>query len=242
MFDLSYTVVDVEPQCYAAAPALAFKLRIASSDPAQTIHNVLLQCQIQIESTRRRYTPDEQRRLVDLFGAPDRWSETLRTMLWTHASVMVPPFQGETLVDLPVPCTFDFNVAATKYFHGLADGDVPLEFLFSGSIFYPAVGGGLQVARIAWDKEAKYRLPLAAWKEMMDHYYPNSAWLSLPRATFERLYDFKLRSGIPTWEQTVEALLAGQRHGAEEQAVAGIATDSSRRERTSDPTRENAVP
>ena len=40
-------------------------------------------------------------------------------MLWTHASVVVPRFTGSVLADIPVPCTFDFNVAATKYFHGV---------------------------------------------------------------------------------------------------------------------------
>ena len=210
MFDLSYAVEGVQPQLYAAAPALSFKLRIVCSDPTQTIQNVLLQCQIQIESTRRRYTRQEQERLVDLFGEPERWSETLRPMLWTHASVMVPPFHGETFAEMHVPCTFDFNVAATKYFHGLDDGDVPLVLLFSGSIFYAADGGALRVMRIAWEKEAKYKLPVRIWKELIDHYYPNAAWLCLERGAFERLYEYKLRAGIPTWEQTVEALLGDQ--------------------------------
>lgn len=222
MFDLSYTVEGVEPQLYAASPALAFKLRVECSEPSQSIHNVLLQCQLQIDSTRRRYSRQEQERLVDLFGEPERWSETLRAMLWTHASVMVPPFQGETSVEMHVPCTFDFNVAATKYFHGLDDGDVPLVLLFSGSIFYAAEGGGLRVARIPWEKEAKYRLPVAVWKALMDHYYPNAAWICLERGAFERLYEYKLRAGIPTWEQTIEALLDGRSADREAKTVTSI--------------------
>ena len=119
-----------------------------------------LRCQVQIEATRRRYGPEEQARLVDLFGEPDRWSRTLRTLLWAHASAVVPSFTGSTLVELPVPCTFDFNVAATKYFHSLEHGEVPLSLQFSGTIFYAAEDGGLQVAQIPWDKEANYRLPV----------------------------------------------------------------------------------
>jgi hypothetical protein len=208
MPDLSFTVEGAAPIPFAAAPTLAFKLRIANIDAAEPIQNVLLSCQIQIESTRRRYTPDEQARLLDLFGEPPRWKQTLRAMLWTHASAMVPPFEGEILVDLLVPCTFDFNVAATKYFHGLEEGEVPLNLLFSGTVFFPGEDGALCATRISWTKEARYRLPVAVWKEMMQVYYPNRAWLCLERDAFDRLDAFKRRRGIPTWEQTIEELVA----------------------------------
>lgn len=208
MSELNFTIDAAQPQRFAAAPAIDFKLRITNRDPSQRIHNVLLQTQIQIESTRRRYNAREQERLVELYGAPSRWKQTLRSMLWTHASVTVPPFQGCTTCDLHVPCTFDFNVAATKYFAGLEDGDVPLAFLFSGSIFYADDEGALQVARIAWEKEAKYRLPVAVWKEMIEHYYPHTAWLCFDQAVFERLYDYKRRRGLATWEQAIGELLS----------------------------------
>lgn len=212
MFDLDYAVEGAEPQRYSAAPALCFKLRVTSSGSSPQIHNVLLQTQIQIESTRRKYTPEEQQRLVDLFGDRERWSETVRSLLWSHATVNVPPFQGETRVDLHVPCTFDFNVAATKYFHGLESGDVPLSFLFSGSVFYQEPDGALRVARIGWEKEARYRLPVHVWQQMMDHYYPNIAWLCLQRDAFQRLQEYKSCEGIPAWEQAVEKLVAASNH------------------------------
>jgi hypothetical protein len=208
MPDLTFAVEGAQLVRFAATPMLAFKLRISNTDAVERIQNVLLTCQIQIESTRRRYRPDEQNRLLDLFGEPDRWSQTLRAMLWTHASVMVPPFEDKTLVDLPVPCTFDFNVAATKYFHGLLEGEVPLNLLFAGTIFYQNDEGALQATRIAWSKGARYRLPVAVWKEMMDHYYPNHAWLCLERGAFERLDQYKRTHGIPTWERAVEELLS----------------------------------
>jgi hypothetical protein len=128
-------------------------------------------------------------------------------MLWTHANVTVPPFQGSTLVDLPVQCTFDFNVAAAKYFAGVEGGEVPLNLMFSGTIFYQTGDSALQVEQIPWDREAKYRLPVRVWKEMMDIYYPNSAWLCLRRDVFDRLYQYKMRRGIPTWEQALESIL-----------------------------------
>ena len=208
MPDLRLTIEGAEVVQYAAAPLLAFKLRIANHPSEETIHTVALRAQIQIEATRRKYDANEQARLLDLFGEPDRWGQTLRSMLWTHASVVVPRFTGSALADIVVPCTFDFNVAATKYFHGVASGDLPLCFQFSGTVFYQGENETLQVAPISWDKEAKYRLPVKVWKDLMDVYYPNSAWLALQRDTFEKLYQFKMREGIPTWEEALERALS----------------------------------
>ena len=143
----------------------------------------------------------------DLFGDPNRWSQTLRTMLWTHAVVVVPSFAQQTVVDLPVPCSFDFNVAATKYFHALENGDLPLIFLFSGTVFYEDETASLQAVPISWEKEATFKLPVHAWRELIESYYPNSAWLTLRKDVFDRLYQYKVRCGIPTWEQTLERLL-----------------------------------
>lgn len=207
MPELSFQVEGAESVAFAASPLLAFKLRITNADAEERIQTVALRCQIQIEVARRKYVAGEQERLLDLFGEPERWSRTLRAMLWTHASVIVTPFQASTVVDLPVPCTFDFNVAATKYFAALEDGEVPLNLMFSGTVFYEADNGALQVEQIPWDREAKYRLPVRVWKEMMDHYYPNSAWLCLRRDVFDRLNQYKMRRGIPTWEQTLASIL-----------------------------------
>jgi hypothetical protein len=207
MPDLSFRIEKAEAQRFTVAPTLLFKLRISNAAPGEIVHSVALRCQIQLEVTRRQYVDQDQKNLKDLFGEPERWSQTLKTMLWTHASVVAPAFQDTAVVDLPVPCTFDFNVAATKYFHGLADGDVPLNFLFSGTVFYADENGSLQVAPIPWDKEARFRLPVKAWQEMMEIYYPNSAWLCLRRDVFERIHQYKIERGIPTWEQALESML-----------------------------------
>jgi hypothetical protein len=193
---------------FAATPLLAFELRINNDPPEQLIHTVALKAQIQIETTRRQYDPKEQESLLDLFGTPDRWGQTLRSMLWTHATVMVPRFTGSTTAQLQVPCTFDFNVAATKYFHALSRGELPLCFQFSGTVFYQGENDLLQVSPISWDKEAKFRLPVEAWKNLMDEYYPNAAWLALSRDAFERLQQFKLRESITTWDEAIERALA----------------------------------
>ena len=210
MPELSFSVEGAESVPYAIAPTLGFKLRVANANPAETIHTVALRCQIQIDVTRRRYTADEQARMRDLFGEPERWSRTLRGFLWTHASVIVPAFQGSTLIELPVPCTFDFNVAATKYFEGLDDGEIPLQFLFSGTVFYTDESESLQIAPISWEQEAKYRLAVKTWREMMDTYYPNAVWLNVRRDVFDRLNAYKTQRGIPTWEQALECMLRSE--------------------------------
>jgi len=207
MPELSFQIEKAEPQRFTVAPTLVFKLRITNEAADEMIHSVALRCQIQLEVTRRQYRPEDQEKLRDLFGETERWGQTLKTMLWTHASVVAPAFQGSAVIDLPVPCTFDFNVAATKYFHGLGEGDVPLNFLFSGTVFYADVDGTLQVGPIPWDKEARFKLPVKSWHEMMDIYYPNSAWLCLRRDVFERLYQYKVARGIPTWEQAFDRML-----------------------------------
>jgi hypothetical protein len=210
VLDLNFTVETAEVEPHAAAPLLNFKLRIAQTVAAQeptTIPAIALKCQIRIEPARRRYAADEEEKLLDLFGTRERWGQTLRSTLWTHASVVVPPFTGETVIDLPVPCSFDFNVAATKYFYALADGEVPLCLLFSGTIFYTDRDGYLQVSQIPWEKEASFRLPVQVWKNMMELYYPKSAWLCLERDTFDRLYRYKSSRGLPTWEQAIDMLI-----------------------------------
>jgi hypothetical protein len=210
MPDLNFQVERAEVVSNAASPLLAFKLRLTNSNPEETIHTVALRCQIQIEVARRKYTPEDQARLRDLFDDPSRWSTTLKNLLWTHASIVVPSFQDTTVTDLPVPCTFDFNIAATKYFDGLKDGEVPICLQFSGMVFYANAEGGLQVAPISWDKESRFKLPVKVWREMMESYYPNSAWLCLHKDAFDRLHQYKVRHGIPTWEEALESIIPAE--------------------------------
>lgn len=213
MPDLSIEVEHARVVPFAAAPTVAFGLRVANRPAAETIHNIALRCQIQIEATHRQYDRENGVPLLDLFGAPARWNETMHSILWTHASAFVPSFEGSTAIEVHVGCSFDFNVAATKYFYGLTDGEVPLLFLFSGSIFYEAPDGALQVYPISWEKEARFRLPIVTWRELMDAYYPNTNWLVVRRDTFDRLYRYKLQHGIPTWDAVIEQVLddAGER-------------------------------
>ncbi|HUD12967.1 MAG TPA: DUF6084 family protein [Terracidiphilus sp.] len=211
MPDLRFQIESASVVPFAAIPMLAFQLQIRNAMADEKIHTIALRCQIQLEVTRRRYAPREQERLLDLFGQPDRWSQTLRSLLWTHANLVVPGFAGaSTMVDLQVPCTFDFNVAATKYFEALTDGEIPLLMLFSGTVFYAPPDSPLQVAPISWEQEARYKLPVKLWREMMESYYPNCVWINLRRDIFDRLYLYKMQHGIPTWEQALEHALSNE--------------------------------
>jgi len=212
--DLNFRLEDAEVPEFAAVPSLVFKLHIENLGE-EPIRSVALNIQIRIAATHRHYDAAEQDRLLELFGNPSRWKDTLRSLLWTHTVLQVPRFSGSMVVDMPVPCTYDLEVVATKYFYALEDGEVPLEFLFSGTVFYAAEGGRLQTARISWEKEAEFRLPVRLRKEMMERYFPNSAWVRLRRDAFDQLYDYKIRMGFPTWEATIEALLRASEQGAE---------------------------
>jgi hypothetical protein len=212
--DLDFTVLGAAPVPFCVVPTLAIKLGItaAGDEPIQAI---ALDCQVRIEAQKRRYEPGEKGALFDLFGSPAEWSRTLRSLLWTHASGSVPGFTGDTEFDLRVQCTYDFNVIAARYFHALEGGDVPLLLLFSGSVFFSGDQGQLQIGRISWNKEAACPLPVKVWKDLMEIYYPNIAWLAVERDLFNRLAAFKSARGLPTWERAIEALLAEAQEPAE---------------------------
>lgn len=191
------------------APAIAFEIRATNAFPEQKVQAVLLRCQLSIDAARRRYTPGEQARLEELFDRPERWSDTLRPLTWLTTSINVSGFTGATTFTLNAPCSYDFTVAAARYFHGLNSGEAPLSFLFSGTVFYTqAEGNPLQAAPISWDKEARFRLPVEMWKQVMDLYYPNVAFLHLKRDVFEELYRYKIVAGAPTFDDAIERMLA----------------------------------
>jgi Family of unknown function (DUF6084) len=211
MPDLDFKILRVKAANYGIAPLLHFNLEVTNTPESETIQSVLLQAQIQIQSTQRVYAAAEKEKLGELFGTPERWGQTLRARLWTHATANVRQFAGKTEALLSVPCTYDLNVAATKYFYALEGGEVPLLFLFSGTIFYLGPDECLQIQQVSWNKECAYRMPISVWQEMMDQHYPNTAWLSLERDLFERLYAFRRREGLADWDQTIARLLPNNR-------------------------------
>lgn len=203
---LDFAVERVTALRPAAAPTLRFALRIDAGGAA--VRSVVLDAQVRIAAPRRAYDAREVVLLQDLFGARERWGETLRALPWTRATLVVPPFEGATTVDLDVPCTFDFEVSAARYLAALADdGVIPLELLFSGTVFHLAEDGRLQVARIAWDREATCAAPVRVWRDAVEQGFPHSAWLRVDRDAFERLAAFRADHALTSWEAVLEELL-----------------------------------
>ncbi|MGI8695747.1 MAG: DUF6084 family protein [Mycobacteriales bacterium] len=205
MAELVFDCVDARSDRYAAGPTLNFRLRIAETS-GDRIHAIALRCQLRIEPQKRRYSSSEADHLGDLFGDQSRWATTLKPLQFAYVSVMVPSFTGSTEIDLPVPCTYDLEIASTSYFHALSDGEIPLLLLFSGTMFTKGETG-FTVGQVPWHKETNYRLPVAEWRAMMDGFFPNSGWLRLHRETLEALGAFKNARALPTFEQTITALL-----------------------------------
>ncbi len=205
MSELTIEVLDARAEPYAAVPTL--QLRLAITEPSgDPVHAIALRTQIQIEPQRRRYSKDEELRLLELFGEQPQWGESLRPFLWTHANAMLTGFTDHTEIDLPVTCSYDFEVAAAKYLHSLDDGVIPLALLFSGTVFARR-GGVVSVQPVAWHVEASYRLPVKVWRDLMDLYFPNSGWIRLRRDVIDSLTRYKAERAIPSWEDAFEMLL-----------------------------------
>jgi hypothetical protein len=203
--ELVFDCIDAGADVYAAAPTIVFRLQIAETT-GQPIGGIMLRAQLRIEPLKRRYSDAEAEKIGDLFGERSRWGDTMKAMQFANVTQMVPPFKGSVTVDLPVPVTYDFDVATAKYFHGLEDGEIPFVILFSGTSMLDQ-GGSLSIEQIPWHKETAYRLPVRVWREAMDMHFPNSAWLRIRRDTLDSLQRFKSRLTLPTWDDTIEALL-----------------------------------
>ncbi|HEV2637163.1 MAG TPA: DUF6084 family protein [Actinocrinis sp.] len=204
MTEFSFTCVGVRADGYAAGPTLVFRLRITASEDTR-VHALALRCQLRIEPSRRGYLDSEAEGLGDLFGERARWGSSMQPVQFAHVSLVVPGFTASAEIDLPVPCGYDLDVAATRYFHALQDGDVPLLMLFSGTAFTGP--GGFHVEPVPWDREANFPLPVAVWHQMIEQHYPGCGWLRLPRETMDALLAFRSRHALPSWEATIRVLL-----------------------------------
>lgn len=203
---LTVTVLEARPAAHTAAPAILFRLRVEA--PAdRRVHAAVLRCQTRIEPRGRRYTADEQGRLYELFGDVSGWDRTLQPVTWGVTSVVTPAFAGHADVDLPVACTYDLQVAAGKYLHAIRGGDVPLSFVFSGTIFSAAGDGPLQIEPVPWDVDARFRMPARAWHEAMDRFFPGGGWIRLNRETIDALQAFRGRCAVVTWDEALARLL-----------------------------------
>ncbi len=211
MADLIFSCTGASADRYAVTPTLSFQLAITERSGVR-IHAIALRCQIRIEPHRRRYSATEAERLHDLFGDPSRWADTVKPIQLATVTAMIPTFTAVTEVEIPVPCTYDLEVASARYLQGLDDGTIPLLMLFSGTVFI-ATEEGFSVELVPWSAEASYRMPVTVWRELVDAHFPGSAWLRCSRETLDALSGFKARHALPTWDATLTALLASAEGG-----------------------------
>ena len=201
-----FEVLGARPVRHAAAPMLALDLQIRESSGRQ-VYLIALTIQLMIEPARRRYDEDTRARLVELFGAPERWAVTTRSLVWSQLDVLVPGFTGQTTVTVPIACHYDLELAAAKYLHSLPDGEAPLALHFSGMIYYRDDRGGLQMVLVPWTKSIDYRMPVSVWRETIEHYYPNTTWVALRSQTLEALQHEKRERGAPTIDACIAQML-----------------------------------
>jgi hypothetical protein len=202
---LDLEVLGAAVSMSTASPTLVFSLR-AAEPTGREVYTVALSSQIHIDPGLRSHDPETRELLVDLFGTPERWAATTTSIVWAEVDRLVPSFTGATEFELPVPCTYDLEVTASKYLYALPDGEVPLSFHFSGRIFYRGDDGRLQVVMAPWST-ATFRLPVATWKKMIDLHYPGSSWIRVNAETLERLQRHKASQGLRTFDETVAGLL-----------------------------------
>jgi len=205
--DLRFSITGARSEPYAVSPLLALQVRVTES-AGVPVHAITLRAQVQIEPQRRRYAATESAKLVELFGGPERYGDTLKPMLWTFVSTTVLAFEGAADFDLLLPCSYDFEVAANKYFQALEADDVPLILQFSGTVFVRGANGAVATELVPWTCEARYRLPVAVWRATMNAHFPNAAWIRVGRDTFDALYRFKCVGGYATWEAALARLCA----------------------------------
>jgi hypothetical protein len=203
---LIFSVVDARPSPQTAAPGVTLRLRIENYS-GRPVHALALRMQTSIDARGHRYTKEEQARLYELFGDVSQWDKTLRGVTWAQTSLVVPAFENHADVDAPLSCTYDLEVAAGKYFNAVRDGDVSLVCVFSGSVFRVTEHGALEVQPVAWDVEARYRLPARVWHDAMERFFPGGGWLRLSRETIDRLQAFRGRNAVVSWDEAIDLLL-----------------------------------
>jgi Family of unknown function (DUF6084) len=204
--DPELEVIEARPVERAAAPTLAFGIRISDASK-RPIFTVALTAVITIEPAKRDYDAADRARLVELFGAPERWASTTTSVRWAQASAMVSSFTGSAEFELAVPCSYDLELAAAKYFEGLEGGEAPLRFHFNGTVIYEADGGAMQMVQLPWDRSTRFRMPVSVWRRMIDAHYPYRGWVPVHADTLNRLQRLKAERGLPTFDAAIDVLL-----------------------------------
>ena len=206
MPELSFAVVDIAPEPYAVVPNLLARLRVeeTTGEPCTP-----WRCAPRSGSSRSGgATTMPRSRRCSTCSATGRGSR--RPSSRSPGCTPRPSRRGSPggcEIDLVLPCTYDFDVSGTTYLHALRDGEVPLLFLFSGTVFCRGTTG-FSVTQVPWDLEARYRMPAAVWRDLMEAHFPGTEWVRMRRDTVEALAHYRHVRGLTSWDDAVTALLA----------------------------------
>jgi Family of unknown function (DUF6084) len=206
MTTLEFTVLGAEPIEHSASPGVRFHLHLSEPE-GREVYTVALSTQVMIDPARRSYDDGERGRLVELFGAPERWGATTHPLQWARVESLVPSFTGSAAFAVEVPCTYDLEVASAKYFDALSGGEVPLSFHFNGTVLYRGEDDRLQVVLVPWSCSARWRMPVDVWRRTIAAHFPGGGWIRLAHETLEALARRKAEAGAHTFDETVRALL-----------------------------------
>lgn len=207
--DVAFEVLSAGSLERSAVPTLSFRAKISDASGIQ-VYTVALSALLTIEPGKRSYDADSRERLAELFGEPERWAATTGAFRWAQVDVLVPSFTGEAEFDVRVPCTYDHEIAATKYFAGLTDGVVPLQVHFNGTLFYRGTDGQLQMMMLPWDLSVRHELPVETWRSMIDSHYPEGSFVRVEEETLDRLRRLKTSAGTATYDAAIRGLLDGR--------------------------------
>jgi hypothetical protein len=203
-----FTILGAEPIEHAATPGVRFHLHITEPE-GREVYTIALSTQIHIDAARRTYDDETRERLVELFGEPERWGATTHSFQWARIESLVPTFTGSTAFTVEVPCTYDLEVASSKYIHSLSGGVVPLSFHFNGTVLYRGDDDRLQVVLVPWSCSSQWGMPVDVWKSTMAAHYPGGGWIRLHEDTLAELSRHKAQRGLHTFDETVQGLLRG---------------------------------
>jgi Family of unknown function (DUF6084) len=201
-----FAVTGAAHVAFAATPTMLFSATVAEPGEHE-IQSIALTVQVMIDPAKRGYDPETRQRLAELFGPPASWAPSTSGLAWARVSAAVPGFTGSTPFAIEVPCTYDLEVAAAKYFYAVRDGEIPLSFHFNGNIFYYGSGDRLQVLPVSWSNTAQYKLPVSTWRAMIAEHYPGGGWIRIGDPTLAALNDRRGARGLPSFDACITELL-----------------------------------
>jgi hypothetical protein len=201
-----FAITGAAHLAYAAAPTMVFTTT-ASESSGREIQSMALSVQVMLDPAKRGYDPETRERLAELFGPPASWTPSTQGLAWARVATVVPGFTGATTFALELPCTYDLEVAAAKYFYAVQDGEAPLSFHFYGTVFYRGPDGGLQVTPVPWSSSSEFRMPIAAWRAMIAEHYPGGGWIRVSHETLATLNARRAGRGLASFDACIEELL-----------------------------------